>query len=468
MSTNSGDLPARLTVFLSGTYDDLEEYRLAVRDALSRGHFPLDSHQRAGNLSGLLTRIREQILRESHAYVGIFSDRYGSLVPGLEEAISYSEYEFDLAVSKWGTWPSPPLFVYRPKKRRGCDYEAIRRLSDEVDDDNGVDAEAIRQDRERQQRFLAKVSRADEPQLNPQFCSREELITYVLADLGAWQAEFLHAGVTRFQEQSASYRRQLQRHADAHHTIGLIGRDKHLSRAEAAHETLVAGSGGSKKAPGMCLLIYGRERHGQASFARLLASQPFWKLENETRYVLEKRLVSAETMIWWRLWEAVGQDPLGAPDDTDALADRAAETCADRPVFLRIENVHHFDQGVKGFADRVWTPLYRSLHDVWAKRSPEHHVFVVLTCETGGGKPPKDTAWQGAIVGEEVDYGRVLPLPELGPLSEDQVEAWLRPRVPSRPERWSIVSRVLGDGSPEDVFERLMKHTVSMSPGSPA
>ena len=85
--------PARsLPIFVSSTYDDLRDHRVAVEQALHRLEALVRGMEFFGSRPG---RPKDECLaevRKCRAYVGIFGTRYGSVDP--ESGLSLTHLEF--------------------------------------------------------------------------------------------------------------------------------------------------------------------------------------------------------------------------------------------------------------------------------------------------------------------------------------------------------------------------------------
>ena len=159
----------KLKIFISGTQDDMKPERDAV--------------DRAVNTTTLSTGIRaettisqsqsprtwiEQQIRECNIYIGVYSHRYGWVIP--EEDVSATEFEFNLARKL-----QKPILVW------------IRNLRDE---------EKVKADYSRQEKFLNRVSDFSSGHLRQVFDNVDELEKWVAAALGETFTEIIRRGTT--------------------------------------------------------------------------------------------------------------------------------------------------------------------------------------------------------------------------------------------------------------------------------
>jgi hypothetical protein len=88
----------KLQIFLSSTYEDLIDERLAAMEAiLAAGHIPAAMEQFAPGDETAWEKIRTWI-DESDAFIQILAGRYGSIEP--ESGKSYAQLEYEYAVDK--------------------------------------------------------------------------------------------------------------------------------------------------------------------------------------------------------------------------------------------------------------------------------------------------------------------------------------------------------------------------------
>src|SRR5215470_737324 len=88
----------KLQIFVSSTYEDLIDHRLAAMEAiLAAGHIPAAMEQFSPGDDTAWERIRQRI-DESDAFMLILGGRYGSIEPASQK--SYVELEYDYALEK--------------------------------------------------------------------------------------------------------------------------------------------------------------------------------------------------------------------------------------------------------------------------------------------------------------------------------------------------------------------------------
>jgi len=147
----------KLKVFISGTQDDMQPERDATERAVNSTH--LSGSVRAETAVSQPQSSRawiEQQIRDCNIYVGVYSHRYGWVIP--DENVSATEFEFRLA-RKLGK----PILVW------------IRKLHEE---------EKSKPDFERQEQFLNQVSNFSTGHLRQVFDNATDLEKKVADGLG--------------------------------------------------------------------------------------------------------------------------------------------------------------------------------------------------------------------------------------------------------------------------------------------
>ncbi|MEM9477047.1 MAG: DUF4062 domain-containing protein [Pseudomonadota bacterium] len=146
-------------VFISGTYEELVVYREHLAQGIAAaGHIPVEPHHTGGALWPLCAKLAVQIQAHCQAYFGFFGERYGTPVSeGDEDARSYTEYEFDLALEAYcSPGRPPPIFVMMPDMGSELWHE-IRARTGEVIAEKKLSRREQAADLKLQDAFLKKV-----------------------------------------------------------------------------------------------------------------------------------------------------------------------------------------------------------------------------------------------------------------------------------------------------------------------
>lgn len=146
-----------MKVFISSTFEDLKEYRQAVRSAVLRlGHHPIGMED-FGSRPSAWDQAALDAVNACHVFVGIYARRYGSIPQG--DDLSITEQEFDRAHAL-----GIPRFCYHLDSKYTWPEKYI---------DAGVDEAKL-------DRFLGKVDRL----LRSTFTTPDDLARQVGTDLG--------------------------------------------------------------------------------------------------------------------------------------------------------------------------------------------------------------------------------------------------------------------------------------------
>jgi hypothetical protein len=148
---------------------------------------------------------------------------------------------------------------------------------------------------------------------------------------------------------------------------------------------------------------------------------------------------------------------LPAVSSAGALAGKLLEKLHTQDVILRVERLHRLDEGLTGFTDRVWRPLFATLE------RQSSHRFVLIGSYEGGdvterspesvSRPTEDE--EGAFV---ADAALPVALPVQSKISAVQLESWLRPWVPDQAAATRVAEVLMAEsgGEPPVLFQKLL------------
>jgi hypothetical protein len=258
-----------------------------------------------------------------------------------------------------------------------------------------------------------------------------------IASVANWNIEILQAA-------AAAQRSTIKQIPPA--DLGEIDRHEHKDAIESA---LLAA--GKVRAPGVCFALHGKEDSGQFAFVAYLEQLNPWEISAQPHRVTpphDQFDVGSLTA------SALGElAPAGAAQTAtlEQLASVLAERCRTEPVVMILGQLDRFAGGVEVFRAGFWQPL---LAAVRALGTPAAHPFIVILMltatmtETDG----EGTTSQPAAA---ADFEKIVVLPELGKFTQKSVKDWLRDRNVPLAESDAIATRVIGDGIPRGVFDRL-------------
>jgi len=89
----SGEPKQHVPVFVGSTYEDLKEYREAVREALHRLETIVHGMEYFGSKPQAPKEECLKAVNSSKAYIGIFAMRYGSIDPESQKSMTHIEYD---------------------------------------------------------------------------------------------------------------------------------------------------------------------------------------------------------------------------------------------------------------------------------------------------------------------------------------------------------------------------------------
>lgn len=91
--TNAGKLRQHVPIFVGSTFDDLKDYRHAVRDALSQLETIVRGMEYFGSKPGSPIEECLAAVRTCKVYIGIFGMRYGSIPEDYDKSMTHLEYD---------------------------------------------------------------------------------------------------------------------------------------------------------------------------------------------------------------------------------------------------------------------------------------------------------------------------------------------------------------------------------------
>lgn len=90
--TKAGEMKQHVPIFVGSTFEDLKDYRRAVRDALSQLETIVHGMEYFGSKPGSPVDECLRIVRSCKVYIGIFGMRYGSVPENHDRSMTHLEY----------------------------------------------------------------------------------------------------------------------------------------------------------------------------------------------------------------------------------------------------------------------------------------------------------------------------------------------------------------------------------------
>lgn len=421
--------------FLSATAKDARDFRLGVGEALRPLNVAVFLQEYwAAPYQNVVTLCLNR-LADSDAYLGVFGFRYGWIPDGFAQSIT--ELEYEKALDLWGQKTLPPIFVFLPEPGK----EAAKQL----------EAAAIE---ELAREYAAVADRGESRRLQKTFCDRIRgnnkfvrsfetlamLREQALAAVAIWNEEILR--------EVLSSRPPAAVQGIPFAELGSIGRDDLFDDIDDAYGAAV-----DAKAAGVCFVIHGPEDAGHVEFHAWLEARNPWEISRPVRLITPAHDRFDVTTLIAATLAATAPDLVPPASTIDVLAAALLERCRTEPVVMFLA-IARLTGGLDVFRDDFWAPLVRSAQTQAVAGMPAHPFIIVLDLgfEMVQPLPPAVVA---TPLGKGWNPTSVVLTPALGALTEKDVESWLRDHEMKRADSQVVAARVIGDGRPRGVFDRL-------------
>lgn len=440
-------VPAEISqLFLSATAQDCREYREAVRDFVLE-HLPsakISLQEEWAEGGKFVADVCKRKVHACDGYFGLFGHRYGWVPPGHEH--SMTELEFRWAAERW-CGREAPIFVLQPVLGSEADLhlkEQAKLLHDRLSPE-----EAAR-DQASQLRFWEAVRSWARGRVLVLYRDRLQLVGKALSCVQNWNLELLRKAA---EGRGGGRSRDIP--ADE---LGRIGRESQLralSRALDAHRERL-------NEPAAAFLVHGSEHHGQREFAELLAH---WDEEWEGVEVHcgePSELDDSSALIAWAC--SCLNVPVLGELNVDALASALSGRLRERSVVFVLRTLGRAPARLVTFQRQLWQPLLAALSSQAQGRVGRLYWFVID--HQPFAQSAADFAVHAAPLDEaDLDYEKLLILPELTALTARDVREWLKQLKKSvgislpEPRRLALADAATmseRDGLPAHVYNRLM------------
>lgn len=426
-------------VFVSGTNEDMSELRAAATAAIAHvGHRANDPHHTSHSAQDVCELLTQELRHRADFYVGVFGFRYGSRIrDDDEEAISYTEFEFNLARERWldglrrDPAVPPPIFVFLPARGSAIESDMRDRSRAHLLKLFKGDKGRTERDMDRQSLFLGGVWKTPIP-------GADDVRDGILFATGNRNCN-IYNSVNELQGQIS--RALLYSSVDAvQYLLDSDNDDTVSSNAPIPApppsappgvieaEQLIAAfdkASRDKHAPGLCLVLRARNPRDLNAAATELGLRNPWDDDEPGRKLdlIPKEGRNIQIIdLWQQIWDAAN---LGRWDDWDNADELAAGLVddLDRPVTIFFHNVHRLQGGLALFADKLWTPLRDALARRMARsvdNSRARNLLLVLTWQ--GGEPSVGDKRVTAVPRNGVsDYSKLVFVEAAGPPPSDNI-----------------------------------------------
>jgi hypothetical protein len=445
------------SIFLSGTAKDCDVYRRELKDALQNG-VPVIVHLQEdwAEAATLTVDVCKNKIVSQDGYIGLFGYRHGwqPWLPISEKSITHLEWEF--ALEHWSSSsPHPPIFIFLPSPGEEAHRE-LKRWADEVLEQDYPHSEAERQaSLKRQENFLNEVRNWAKNRLINYYKTAQELREKGIASLNHWNRD-----IWKHAAQGRGRTRPLISEAE----LGAIGRNEQLQ----ALARILSRLRQQQREVSAAFVVHGEKNHGQRQFANFLSEWTEW---HEDDYIFRPsrpdRPEDPNHLARW-VCELLGQ-PVTLADAMDILVATLADRLHEGNVVVLLEPLGKAPDRWVHFLAGFWKPLRQRLGQAIRQNPKGRFIFFVVDeqpCPTDQPllfSPPPSHPPEAALA---LDTAQLIPLPELGPLHQNDIMNWLERKTPNlngetiRYEQIEQISREVtqAGGMPVCVYERLQSY----------
>ncbi|MBL8390818.1 MAG: DUF4062 domain-containing protein [Candidatus Accumulibacter sp.] len=444
-----------LTIFLSSTIGDYEDYRREVQNVLLRKAecACFLSEDWIGGYDATVDKCRQRVC-QSAGFILLLGHWYGSVPPGKEQSITH--LEFDWARERWQGDPFPKMAVLKPKPGTPADdrlkEEALRILATREREERYLHAARLA-------KFHAEVDdRQTEWRTIRTFEDIHDLREYTLVIGRDWRG-YTPMAAAQGQVDAGKGATDPRLRDDQ---LGRLGREPH----HRAIRKLLSGLAAHPEVPAVALLVSGDRDAGQRAFVTHVQGS---LLRNHRPKRKVGRLPpGSSTLPALLAWVAgtLGLTSARGVDTPAALADGVVEELKHQPLHFAIDRVGaDYPGGIAGFQRDFWQPFWNRLQLLRTQRQIANRLVAIVTDYSSDAGNRAGVAVDAQSGKSADDFSRLVALPRLGPIDESDLYDWFDElEVPDDPpgRREELARRALRDeesgafdGTPLHVFERL-------------
>ena len=337
----------------------------------------------------------------------------------------------------WGRANVPPIFVFLPEPGKDAatqlEAAAIAELAQEYS------AVAQREEsRARQKAFCDRIRGSNK--FVRTFATLAMLREQALASISLWNEEILRAALNRRPAAAVQGIPLVE--------LGSIGREDPGNDIDDAYTAAMR-----EKAVGVCFVVHGPEDGGQFQFHAYLEARNPWEINRPIRLITPAHDEFDVATLTAASLAAVAPDFVPPAPTIEALASVLLERSRHESVVMFLA-VDRLTGGFDRFRTDFWTPLVKQARKQATAAAPAQPFVLVLDLPYEVAPPipagvtpiPVTAAW---------DPASMVLTPALGPLTEADIESWLRGHGLKRAESQAVAARVIGDGRPRGVYDRL-------------
>jgi hypothetical protein len=440
-----------ISVFLSSTFKDFDDYRKDVSEALEdAGWVRAVRLEHAAGAYDDTVDICEREFKMSNAFLLLLAHWYGSIPPAQSKSVTHMEFEW--AWQRWKDQKRRPMAVLMPWDGSPADLELKDRTEALL---RGATADYQKDHPKRLADFRQQVTQ--NWKRITYFPTRERAAQKALIAYFDWK------GNTPMRAATAHGVPERGDGLLSNSSLGGLGRHTQIDafRREVSRLKLNA------TAPGAAFLLTGDELSGQGEFlAHLIRSDAI--AGRPARIVLlPSSEYPAEKLVDWAS-EQFGfaeSDRAGTVED---LARKVADELQKQSLSLVLGSLEHLSGGVPAFQQQFWKPLYEELTSLKSRRPFKHRVLAI-----SAAFEEVQEMWTGMLHkynrhAPPASYDCPILLPELGEIAADDVAQWLEENQVIVEHRGSVVAQVMkGKESvpARSAFERLKRQNLPCEEG---
>ena len=442
-----------LTIFLSSTIGDYEDFRREVQNVLSRKAecACFLSEDWIGGYDATVLKCRDRV-RQSGGFMLLLGYWYGSIPPDTDKSITHLEFEW--ALERWKGEPFPKMAVLKPKPGKKADGE-LKALADKL-------LPTTQKERDQHAVRLAEFhTQVDDKRTEWRtirtFEDVHDLREYALVIGRDWRGYTPLAAAQGKVAVGTAEPESLLRDDQ----LGRLGRGEQYE----AMKKLFSGLAAHPDVPAVAILVHGGKDQGHRAFVayvqgRLLKSHyPKRKIGR-----LPPGSSTVQALVAW-VAGTLGLTNASGVDTPEALAEQVVKELKHQPLQFGIDRLKmDYAGGLPAFQQLFWSPFWTRLKVLRSEQHIANRLVVIVTDYSGDA-----STWGGAAVeanpGTPLDGSKLIAVPRLGTIEERDLYEWFDDlEVPDSPlgHRKDLVRRALRDeesgdvdGTPLRVFERL-------------
>jgi hypothetical protein len=430
-----------MSVFLSSTFRDFDEYRTDVSEALADAGGNAIRLENAAGAYVDTVEVCEREFRQADAFLLMLAHWYGSIPNAGSKSVTHME--FDWAWQRWANQKRRPMAVLMPQDGSQADLELKAKTE-------ALLGCASPEYRKAHPEWLANFRNqvTGNWQRVNFFPTRERAARKAIVAYFHWKEQTPISA-------ALGPGRVLNDDVCSPDSLGCLGRQTQL---DAFHRE-IARLKLNAAAPGAAFLVSGDELAGQAEFlAHVLRGNLISRPHRPAKIAsLPSSDYDADKLAGWA-GEQLGFSGVDRAESVADLARKIANELQTQSLTLALQSLEHLAGGAEAFQQQFWKPLYDELAELKARR-PFKHRLLALAAAWEESQDPR----AGSL-----GYDGIVVLPELGEITADHVALWLEEQQVAEEQRISVVTQVMKGKQAipaRTAFERLKRQNLQREEG---